>query len=264
MILFGFAVHHQHVAIGRLRRVLRLDRRDAMVAARVVDQRRIQRIGEGEAAQGALVEVVHRRRAARDVAPVDQKHQHVVDAVAMHAFRRRLAVLAVARLDAELVNLDMPARRLGREPAEQGAAIFEDGAHRGAVADRLGHRLEPALDSAVQLVVVERLVVRLVRAAHDRALLAGAIDGEAAAAVTAAIGHVGVDLEIVPAFGKLRPVGQRAEARQRVAHVRGFDEGISRTGHPVADARGVLQAGSDLAHVIDCNTGRPSCSMRRA
>ena len=74
----------------------------------------------------------------------------------------------------------------------------------------------------------------------------------------------GIDLEIVPALGELRPVGQRAETQERVAHVGGFDEGIARPGYRVADARGILQAGSDLAHVIDSSTGRPSFSMRRA
>jgi len=40
------------------------------------------------------------------------------------------------------------------------------------------------------------------------------------------------------------------EAGQRIAHVRGFDEGIAGAGYALADARGVLQAGSDLAHGV--------------
>ena len=132
---------------------------------------------------------------------------------------------------------------LGREAAEQGAAVFEDGAHAGAVADLVGDRLEPALDAAVQMVVVERLVVRLVRSAHDRALASGQPHAEAPAPVAAAIGHVGVDVEIVPALGEGRPVGQGAEAGQRSAHVRGFDEGIAGAGNalrmPVAFCRPV-------------------------
>ena len=159
-------------------------------------------------------------------------------------------MFALARLDAELVGLDVPARGLRGKAPEQGAAVFQDGAHAGAVAALVGDRLEPALDAAVQMVVVEGLVVRLVRPAQDRALAAGQPHAEAAATVTAAIGHVGVDLEIVPAFGEGRPVGQGAEAAERIAHVRGFDEGIARPGNAVADARGVLQAGSDLAHGV--------------
>ena len=84
----------------------------------------------------------------------------------MHALGRGFPMLALARLDAELVRLDVPARRPGRQPTEQGAAVFQDGAHAGTVAYLVGDRLEPALDAAVQTVVVERLEVRLVRAAR--------------------------------------------------------------------------------------------------
>src|SRR6185437_11725374 len=141
----------------------------------------------------------------------------------------RLAVLIALRLDAELVDLDVPALGLGREPAEQGAAVFEDGAHRGAVADPGLDRLEPALDAAVQRVVVQALVVRLVRAALDRALLAGAPDTEAAP----------------------------AEAAERGAHVGRLDEGIARAGDAVADACGVLQSGTDFTHVNTLSSATP-------
>ena len=56
--------HDQHVAIGGLGRVLGLDRRHAVVAAGVVDQRTVERVGQGEAAERALVEVVDRGGAA--------------------------------------------------------------------------------------------------------------------------------------------------------------------------------------------------------
>ncbi len=102
----------------------------------------------------------------------------------------------------------MPCVGPGRETAEQRAAVLEDGAHARTVADLGRDRFEPALDAAMQDVVVQALVVRLVRAARDRALRARAIDREAAAAVAAAIGHVGVGLKIVPAVGENGPVGQ--------------------------------------------------------
>ena len=102
------------------------------------------------------------------------------------------------------------------------------------------------------------------RAARDRALLAGAIDGEAPAPVAAAVGHVGVGLEIVPALGERRPVGERAEAAERGAHVGGFDEGVARAGYRIADACCILQAGADLAHVINRSTASPLSDSRRA
>jgi hypothetical protein len=90
--------------------------------------------------------------------------------------------------------------------------------------------------------------MRLVLAPRDRALASGAPHPEAAPTVAAAVGHVGVDLQVVPAPGEGRPVGERAEAAERGAHVRGFDEGVAGAGDGAADAGGVLQAGADFAH----------------
>jgi aromatic ring-opening dioxygenase catalytic subunit (LigB family) len=247
--------HDKHVAMGRLRRVLRLDRRDTVVAAGIVDQCRVKRIGEGEAAERALVEIVHGGCAASDIAAGDQQHQHIVDAVAMHALRRGLALLAEAGLDAELVRLDMPMRHVGREAAEQRAAIFEDGAEARALGDLGLDRLEPALDAAVQHVVVEALIVRLMRPAHDRTPALGGEDREPPASIASTVSHVGVGREIVPALGEGRPVGERAEAAQRGAHVGRLDEGITGAGDRLADARRILQTCSDLAHGQKPSTG---------
>src|SRR4029077_16150799 len=119
----------------------------------------------------------------------------------MHPFRGRPAFVARARLDAELMDFDMPERGAHRrrgQPVEQGVAGVEDRAQRGMRADPLGYRFEPALESAIDRVVVAALVMRLVRLPRDP-LGAGAETGEAAAAVTPAIGHVAIDSEIVPA-----------------------------------------------------------------
>src|SRR5260370_2826305 len=129
-------------------------------------QRRVERIGEGEAAEQRAVEAVDRRRAALDVAAAHQQHEHVVDAVAMHALGRGKARLARPRLDAELVQLDMPGADFRRETAEQRAAEAEDRRQARPVADLRRDRLEPALDAAVQRVVVEALVWRRMRLAR--------------------------------------------------------------------------------------------------
>ena len=156
--------------------------------------------------------------AAGDVDPADQQHQHPVDAVAVHALRGRPAVLARARLDAELVDLDMPGggpqRRRGQPVEQARGRCARIARSAGWPADRVGHRLEPALDAAVQRVVVAALVMRLVRLAHDpRRRWRGS--GEAAAAVAPAIGHEHVDAEIVPARGKRPPVAQPGRLQQR-------------------------------------------------
>ena len=51
---------------------------------------------------------------------------------------------------------------------------------------------------------------------------------------------------------------------ERGAHVRGFDEGIACARKGIADARGILQAGSDLAHVMQPITAGPLSSSQRA
>jgi hypothetical protein len=129
----------------------------------------------------------------------------------VQALRRRLAGLARSRLDAELVDLDVPCAHRGREATEQAMTEMHDRGQAGAVADRFGDRGEPARNPAIQLVVVERLVVRLMQLPADRAVRGGGEDRVAATAVTASVGHVGVEVELVPGCGKLTPVGQPAD-----------------------------------------------------
>src|SRR5260370_28354252 len=80
--------------------------------------------------------------------------------------------------------------------------------------DRFDHRFEPAFDASVQRVVVAALIMRLMRLARYTCR-AGAKTGKASAAVAPAIGHEGVDPEIVPARGEPLPL----------AHPRPFHHG---------------------------------------
>src|SRR5262249_52353110 len=100
--------HHQHVAMSRMHRVERHDRRHTVVDPVVVGKGGIEWVGHGEAAERAPGEVVNAGLAALHVDPAHQQDQHPVDTVPMHAFRRRPTLLAVKRLDPELVDLDMP------------------------------------------------------------------------------------------------------------------------------------------------------------
>ncbi len=154
--------------------------------------RRAQR----EAAEQALVQPVDAGGALGDVLAADHQHQHPVHPVLVHALRRRLPSRAGPRLDAELVHLDVPGGHR-RQPVEQVVAEADDGRN---AAPRLSSSIgvEPARDAAVQRVVVAALVVRLVRLALDP-VGRGAEGGVAALPVAAAIGHVGVQPEIVPA-----------------------------------------------------------------
>ena len=99
----------EHVPICGLILVQRLHGRHAVRDPPIVEERGVERRCEREAAERAAVERVDGRRGAPDVDPIDQQHEHVVHAVAMDAFGRRLASLALARLDSKLVHLDVPA-----------------------------------------------------------------------------------------------------------------------------------------------------------
>jgi hypothetical protein len=103
-------------------------------------------------------------------------------------------------------------------------AEAEDAAQAGAVGERRQHRFEPALDVALQRVVLEALVVRLVRFAPDAAVGIGGERGMPAPPVAAAGGEIGVRRQVVPAGGERGPVGQRLRWQQ-VAHGIGGDEG---------------------------------------
>ena len=64
----------------------------------------------------------------------------------------------------------------------------------------------------------------LVRLAGDRALRRRGERRMTPAPVPAAIGHVGVELEAVPAVGECVPVGERPEGLEDLAHRCAFDE----------------------------------------
>src|SRR5262245_59268299 len=116
------------------------------------------------------------------------------------------------------MDLDVPRPRALREAIEEIAAEGEDRREAFARPDRIFDRLEPARHSAVQRVVVDRLEVRLMRRTRHRA---AGLDGEGGvtpAAIASAVGHVRVELEMVPAAGELAPVADAAEGREQIVH----------------------------------------------
>ena len=97
-----------------------------MKDARVMHQRRVERIGQGEAAEAMALEVMDGGCAALDVLAPDQQYQHIIDAVAMQAFGRWFPDLAGAGFDAKLMHLDVPGGDSGIEALEELAAKAQD------------------------------------------------------------------------------------------------------------------------------------------
>jgi hypothetical protein len=112
--------------VSRTRRIERRDRRHAVRHAVVVDERRVERLGQGEAAERRAVVVVDRRRAADDVLAAGEEDEDEVDAVAVDALRRRVAWRVRTRFDPELVRLDVPCPDGRREAAEEAIAEAQD------------------------------------------------------------------------------------------------------------------------------------------
>ena len=187
----------------------------------IVDERGVARVRQRERCRAACrPSVEDGGRAAHDVLAADQQHQHEIDAVAMHAFRRRMARRLGARLDAELMHLDVPPRSPDRGPADSGTSRLEmreeaiapaqDRRHRLARGDVLRDRLEPSLDTAEQLVVFLTLIVRLMRLARDAAARVDRKHRIPPPPIPAVTGKVRIDLEVIPARRERRPVGPAA------------------------------------------------------
>src|SRR5437773_11604791 len=109
----------------------------------------------------------------------------------MESFRCRPSFFARARLDPELMDFDFPGRRRRREAAEESGAELEDRLQARAVGDRGRDRLEPARDAAVDRVVIDRLVMRLMLEPTERPFSVGGEHGMTPAPVPTAGGHVG-------------------------------------------------------------------------
>ena len=228
----------------------------------VLQEHGIERIGEREVAQVAVVQAEDRRDPAFDVLPVDQHNEHPIDAVATQALRRRLAGLSDAGFDPELVQLHVPSLgpvRRRRQCVKHLAADIEKTQGDRMDCDGLAHRSEPTFDSAVEWVVVPALIVRLVRLADDA--FGGNGEGhEAAAAIATAVGHVCVEAEIVPArgegwsFGKRRGCQQRAKlVRRRKTEPRRsklLDDGHSMSGHWPRKPREQHETRTNFRHAI--------------
>ena len=93
----------------------------------------------------------------------------------------------------------------------------------GPEPDRLGHRLEPPLDPAVQRIIVTALVMWLGRLTRHP-IRTGGKHRMAPLPVTTAIRHVCIRPQIVPARRERRPVGQWARLLQQGTHVGRVDE----------------------------------------
>lgn len=131
----------------------------------IVDKGRIEWGRKRELCQMLSIAIHDCRLAALDVVTVDEHHRDKVDAVTVDAFRRRFAS-SFNCLDAKLMHLDMPGM-FWLQCTECLGGNLQDGLHH-RIGEGLGkNRLEMTLDTAVQMVVVRRLIMWLMFFNHD-------------------------------------------------------------------------------------------------
>lgn len=99
------------------------------------------------------------------VHPVNQHHQHPIDSVAMHSRRGRTTRLMRRGLDPKLMQFDIPMSDSSAvaDCLKANGRAAEQAPHHRAVGDGVLHRLEPALNISVQLIIVTALKMGLVR-----------------------------------------------------------------------------------------------------
>src|SRR5215471_5067161 len=106
--LFAAEGDDEDVTVAWPRGIERFDRRHAVKDAVVVGEGGVERLSQGEAAERLFREIVDAGFAALHIDAADEQDEHPIDAVAVHALGGRAAFPAGARLDAELMALDMP------------------------------------------------------------------------------------------------------------------------------------------------------------
>ena len=61
-----------------------------MLDPRVIDQRGVKRRAQRKTAELSAGKIVHSHHAATDIRPIDEEHEHIIDAIAIHTFRNGL------------------------------------------------------------------------------------------------------------------------------------------------------------------------------
>ena len=195
-----------------------------MKYALVIDERRVERIGQRKTAELIATCRMNCRRSADDVAAIDQKNENIIDAIPMHTFGRRLSFLFFASFYPKLMNFGSPRANVGRERAECNGAEFQNPPQNASIAGGCRYRLEPALDISLQRVVGATLIVRLMWPAHDVSVARHRKHRMPASPETPMFGQIGIRRQVVPARRKIRPLLAMENAAERTIHDIGVGE----------------------------------------
>ncbi len=182
---------------------------------------------EREAAEAAAIWCVNRCGATGDVVTTHEQDEHVINAIAMHAFWCWQALHVGECFDAELVRLHMPARNFWRERAKNFTAETQNGIEAAAGADARLHGFKPALDAAIERVVVAALIVRLMRLTFDAAISGHHKYGMSTTAIASAIGHISVVRHVAPAGSKGIPIAETALCFKQGLQSCGAQKGVT-------------------------------------
>ena len=141
-----------------------------MTHAPIVEKDRVERLGERELAKRPSLGIEDLSDAARYIATIHQQDADPIDAIPVGTFGCRQARPAADGFDSELMHLRMPWRPVcagGRRRIEDRRADPKNASGEPVGGHAVRHWREPALNPAVERIVVPTLIVRLMGLARD-------------------------------------------------------------------------------------------------
>ena len=81
-----------------------------MLYSNIIEKNGIERIRQGKLIERPTLIIKNSGHAARDILAIDEHDAHPVDAISVHAFRRRQARFFLSGLNSKLVHLSVPRR----------------------------------------------------------------------------------------------------------------------------------------------------------
>lgn len=178
----------------------------------VIDEGDIETFLEREIRRGNAREGVDGRLPASDILTINQHHQHIGDPVAMSPLRGRFPAV-FDRFDAELVDFDKPGCH-GIDTGKDRRSKLKKSIEHDPVGDRVRDRLEMTLYPAIEMVVVDRLIMWSVRQSLNSVIVRDMICGMSTSAINTAIPHIGIDWHIVPGITEVIETNSAASRRR--------------------------------------------------
>lgn len=115
---FGPKRDDQYVTVSRTRWIDGINWRHSMQHACIVEQRGVIGVGQGKGAETVSIRRMDRSNPAGDIMSPNEQHKHIVNPIAMKAFRSRSARRVSSRFDTKLMDFGVPAYHIRHQRPE--------------------------------------------------------------------------------------------------------------------------------------------------